>query len=65
MDLVTGKVIGFEEEKAEEVAQGEATDSTSLLREPGAAEDFSHGSQEYIPFRPGGVDSSLSVAESE
>jgi hypothetical protein len=53
------------QDQAEEVNQGEATDSTSLLREPGAAEDFSVGSQEYIPFRPGGVDSSVSVAESE
>jgi len=36
--------------------EGQATNSMSLLRRPGAIEDFHRGSSSHVPFFPGGAE---------
>ena len=44
---------------------GEATDSTSLLREHGALEDLVHGGEDHFPFLPGGIGEKKKYSEQE
>lgn len=53
-DYSTGQIVGFEEIDTEKGQT--ATNSTSLLREPGSASDFIRGNSEAAPFLPGGYD---------
>ena len=44
---------------------GDATDSTSILRDPGASENLIRGSSDYFPFLPGGFEEKEEVTEQD